>query len=106
MTRYRKDGGADAHLSGSIGDAFDERVGPKLLEAMQNLVPFRSGALYRALTFEVDRSNPDDVILRAGVDAGTDEEVTYGLFVEQGTSRMAAQPFMRPALGQVGARIK
>jgi HK97 gp10 family phage protein len=104
--RFNVTPGSEASIAGSISDAFNERVGPMLLKAMQNLVPIRSGALYRALTYEVDDANPRDVVLRAGVDAGTDENVTYGLYVEEGTSRMKAQPFMRPALGQIGAKIK
>lgn len=104
--RFNVSPDSEASIAASLEDAFSERVGPALLHAMQNLAPFRSGALFRALTFEVDATNPKDVILRAGVDAGTDEHVEYGLYVERGTSRMKAQPFMVPALGQVGARIK
>jgi hypothetical protein len=86
----------------AVGQIFNKRLGPLWLKAAQGIVPFRSGALYRALTYEVDASNPSDVTLRVGVDAGTGEDVDYGPFVERGTSRMAAQPFVVPALGQIG----
>lgn len=104
--RFTVSPGSAESIAKAIAAKFNDRVGPALLSAMQNAVPIRTGALYRALTYEVDSSNQSDVVLRAGVDAGTDEHVDYGLYVEQGTSRMKAQPYMRPALGQIGAKIK
>lgn len=87
----------------AVSGVFNDRIGPLWLRAAQGIVPFRSGALYRALTYEVDATNPADTILRVGVDAGTGEDVDYGALVERGTSRMAAQPYVVPALGQIGA---
>lgn len=35
-----------------------------------------------------------------------DPDAYYGLFVEYGTYKMAAEPFMRPALAQAGAQLR
>lgn len=103
---FKATAGSAATISASIEKEFDNKVGPALLSAMRNIVPVRSGALWRALTFDVINNGPSDIVLRAGVDAGTDEHVDYGLWVERGTSIMKAQPYMVPALGQLRGRIK
>lgn len=40
------------------------------------------------------------------VDIGPTEEVFWGRYVEQGTSKMSAQPYMRPAVDQGGRRVQ
>lgn len=97
--------GAQGEIAAAIAEVFQDRLGPRWLDAARNIVPFRSGALYRALDYGVDDSNKADVILRVGVNPATPENVDYGSYVERGTSRMKAQPFVVPALGQIGARL-
>lgn len=57
------------------------------------LAPVRTGTLRRSIHREVVESTA----VRTVVKVGPDELVTYAGFVEMGTSRMKAQPYMRPA---------
>lgn len=63
----------------------------RTLELAQETVPFRTGALKASLQIFVDPNT-----LTAGV--GTD--IGYGKYVELGTSKMSARPFLIPALFQ------
>jgi hypothetical protein len=66
---------------------------------MQRLVPKRTWALHDTISAETQR---DGAVVTTTVGFGSDD-VDYGLLVERGTSRMAAQPFARPALLQTRA---
>jgi HK97 gp10 family phage protein len=59
-------------------------------EEARNLVPVDTGALQITIGVEVEG---DTVNLVAG-----NEDVNYALYVEMGTIKMAAQPYMRPAV--------
>jgi HK97 gp10 family phage protein len=64
---------------------------------MQRLVPKRTWALHDTITAheaEVDAGRVSVMVSFGGGD------VDYGMHVERGTSRMAAQPFARPAIAQ------
>jgi HK97 gp10 family phage protein len=63
---------------------------------MQRLVPKRTWALHDTISAETVRSGAK---VTTTIGAGS-PDVGYALFVERGTSRMAAQPYMRPALLQ------
>lgn len=97
---------ANRDSGAAVAKAFQDRLGPAWLKAAQNIVPIRSGALYRALDYGVDDSNPADVVLTCGVNPATPEAVDYGAYVERGTSRQKPQPYIVPALGQIGAVLR
>lgn len=73
-----------------------QRFGDALGARMQRLVPKRSWALHDTISAETEQSG-DVVTTTVGFGSG---DVDYGLHVERGTSRQAAQPFARPALLQ------
>lgn len=76
-----------------------ENLGQAIGGRMQRLVPKRTYALHDTIDAE---TIVDGAVVTTTVGFGSDE-VDYGLFVERGTSKMAAQPFARPALAQSGA---
>ena len=92
-----------------------EWYGDKVIQSVENAK--RGGLTAAALIVE------GDATLRAAVDTGnlrssithkvvSDEEahigtnVDYAPYVERGTSKMAAQPFLRPALDNNKSRIE
>lgn len=79
-----------------ILDALDEQieaaltaVGMQAETYAKQLVPVDTGRLRNSLTYEVDTSNKA-VIIGSGVE--------YAPFVEQGTSKRGAKPYLRPAI--------
>lgn len=71
-------------------------LGRALGRRMQRLVPKRSFALNDTIDVETVRSG-SRIVTTVSAGGG---DVNYALFVERGTSRMAAQPFMRPSFAQ------
>lgn len=85
----------------------DEIAGEYLKEAVlkgaevirqeaSNKAPRRTGKLAANIIKEVKEIERDS----ATVEIGPAKEVFYGLFVERGTSRMQARPFLRPAIDE------
>lgn len=71
-----------------IGDAYvTEDVLPNIQKKAKRVVPVDTGELKSEI-------NPYSVNKEHGVAANTE----YAAFVELGTSKMAAQPYLRPAL--------
>jgi len=66
-------------------------IGERTLQLAQYVVPFRTGALRASLQIEID---PAQKRVAIGTDIG------YGKFVELGTSKMMARPFLLPSLLQ------
>ena len=64
--------------------------------AAVRLCPVRTGALARTVEGEAD-----DASLAMRLSAG-DGQVDYAKYVELGTRRMAAQPYLRPAIQEIG----
>jgi HK97 gp10 family phage protein len=64
-----------------------------------NRAPVGKGDLAGLMTYEMEA-------IRDGITAhiGPAKETFYGLFQEFGTSRHAAQPFLRPAIDEDGSR--
>lgn len=79
-----------AHRIGKL-DRANNTVGHSIRERATTRAPRRTGRL--AASIRVTR-RPDGVDVRAGA--------PYAAFVEYGTRRMRAQPFMRPAVGDDG----
>lgn len=79
-----------------ILDALDEQIEAALTEVgmqaetyAKQLAPVDTGRLRNSLTYEVDAPNKSVTIGSA---------VEYAPFVENGTSRRIAKPFLRPAI--------
>lgn len=72
-----------------------ERVADAVVGTAKTLVPVDTGALRESIHKEVEA---DSVIVATGTG--------YGGFVEVGTSKQRAQPFMGPALQRVAAEIR
>jgi HK97 gp10 family phage protein len=76
----------------------------RLAERAKELVPVRTGHLLSSITpvFEEDVEDPDsDGSPRAFEPVQVLADTPYASFVEFGTSKMAAQPFMGPAAEEV-----
>lgn len=70
-------------------------VGAEVLKAeSKRIVPVKTGVLRSSITSEISEQTPT----RATVDIGHGQQAPYGKYVELGTYRMAAQPFLRPPL--------
>jgi HK97 gp10 family phage protein len=83
-------------LTRGVQDAADEILG-----AAEHNVPRRTGALLLSLQAKPIRSRRPH---RIGVNVQNTKETFYAAFLEYGTSRMAAQPWLRPALLSAGPR--
>lgn len=71
----------------------------------QRLVPKRTWALHDSIVSDVEDRSPGRIVGIVGVGGLTNgTRVDYWDYVERGTSRQKAQPYMRPALLQSGQR--
>lgn len=71
-----------------------ERVGRGALRTARSVVPVDSGDLAQSLTFR-----------RVGATAYVESDLFYARFQEYGTSAMAPNPFMGPAVDEWGPRL-
>lgn len=73
------------------------RLGAEVVaEEAANRVPRKSGNLARSMSTQVTKATRT----RATVLAGPTKDGYYGRFLEFGTSRQAARPFLRPAFDE------
>ena len=61
----------------------------------QELCPVRTGRLKNSITHSIAAGGPEGVVGHVG------SNVEYAIFVELGTYRMNAEPYLRPALEEV-----
>lgn len=73
-----------------------EALGAAIAARAQRIVPKRTWALHDTISAEASHMN-GRVTATVGAGGG---DVDYALYVEKGTSKMAAQPYLRPALAQ------
>lgn len=86
-TRLKLDADAQAKLQ-ALGDKFvAESVLPQIEDAAKRIVPIDTGDLHDSIHTEV---SSDGMFVVADAD--------HAAFIEQGTSKMPAQPYLRPAL--------
>lgn len=71
-----------------------KRQGLKVQRRAKQLAPVDTGRLRSSITEELSR-DPQGLVERIGTD------VEYALHQEMGTSKMAAHPYLRPALDAV-----
>lgn len=74
-----------------------EALGQAVGSRMQRLIPKRTWAAHDTIE-TVTETRGEKVTTIVGVG---NEEIDYPVLLERGTSRMRAQPFMRPAFAQV-----
>ena len=78
-----------------------ENAGDNMVSYAQGIVPVRTGNLMASIFSEVD---PDDLSIALGATAD------YASFIEYGTVKMRAQPFLQPAADigeeEMNARIE
>jgi hypothetical protein len=81
-----------------------DRVGGSVVRTARRLCPKGSDPapnLMHTIRHEVDSDSRGPLVrIQAGGMAGPYRYVDYASFVEAGTSRMAAQPYLRPAVDQ------
>jgi HK97 gp10 family phage protein len=68
---------------------YAESIGNLVVAESQNLVPVLTGNLRRSIVSEVMENDE-------GVYVGVTQDAPYGLYVEKGTSKQNAQPFLEP----------
>lgn len=78
-----------------LAHALVARIGEGVRERAENLAPKDTGALAASLHVEAESSDghPGVVVIA---------DVPYAAFVELGTIDTPAQPFLRPAIEQIG----
>jgi HK97 gp10 family phage protein len=76
-----------------------QRTGAWAAEQARQLAPVDTGELRDSITFEVRRTATTFAIV---VLAGAE----HALYVELGTSRMSAQPYLRPVLDRIGEQYR
>lgn len=64
-------------------------VGVWIVAEVQSLVPVLTGNLKRSIVFDVHSDN-------GGVDIGAKADAEYAAYVEKGTSKQKAQPYLEP----------
>lgn len=74
-----------------------KKNGSRLQESAQEKAPVDTGTLKRSITLDLKD---------AGMTAESEATAEYAGYVEYGTRFMSAQPYMRPALKEVGAKFK
>lgn len=78
---------------------------PLLQDAKAN-VPVRTGKLKEGINIGKIKNKGGVKYILVGVERGDNSEIFYGKFIEFGTSKRAAQPFLQPAYEKNKNRIK
>lgn len=71
-------------------------IGDQVVGWAQDLAPVDTGNLKSSLTHEAESNNVE--IVGASNSKAPIKDVNYAIYVELGTPRMHAQPFLRPAI--------
>nr|WP_208461157.1 HK97-gp10 family putative phage morphogenesis protein [Clostridium botulinum] len=74
-----------------------KKAGELIVEEAKNNVPFRKGKLKEGLKVSGVRKKNGNKFVLAGIQKGDNSKIFYGKFLEFGTSKMKARPFMGPA---------
>lgn len=102
--RIRVSPRADDAIGESVAELLREKVGPRIRDNAARTVPVRSGDLKRSIVLQV-AEEADGAVLQVGVDEDI-AGVNYGGHVEDGTSKQAAQPYLRPAVYQAQGVVR
>lgn len=74
-----------------------KRAGKVILEEAKNNVPVKTEKLKKGLKLSGIKNKNGSKYVLVGIQKSDNSEVFYGKFLEFGTSKMAARPFMGPA---------
>ena len=85
-----------ANINGLENKALRNAAEPVLKDAKAN-VPVRTGKLKKGLKVTNVKKKEGVKYILVGVDRGDNSEIFYGKFIEFGTSKMSARPFLQPA---------
>ncbi|MET7041783.1 HK97-gp10 family putative phage morphogenesis protein [Clostridium botulinum] len=80
-----------------IENAALKKAGELIMEEAKNNVPFRKGKLKEGLKVSGVRKKGENKFVLVGIQKGDNSKIFYGKFLEFGTSKMKARPFMGPA---------
>lgn len=94
---------ADAEIGRNIEALLADKLGPAIVKNAQRTAPVKSGDLRDSIVSQTE-ANGAATRLQVGVDEDL-KGVDYGDFVEEGTSRQAAQPFLVPAVLQAKGKV-
>jgi HK97 gp10 family phage protein len=91
------------NLASRIGELSDEvlvELAERIVEDAKALCPVDTGSLKRSIRYERDPEGGVIIVAGGGgvVNPRTRREVDYAAYVEFGSSRSPAQPFLQPAL--------
>jgi len=78
-----------------MADRAHGNLGPRIAKAAQQLAPIETGELRASIGYVEARKFGKPVLY---ITAGSDNRAPYAAYVELGTSRMRAQPYLRPAV--------
>lgn len=74
-----------------------KKAGELIVEEAKNNVPVKTEKLKKGLKVSGVRKKNGNKFVLAGIQKGDNSKIFYGKFLEFGTSKMKAQPFMGPA---------
>lgn len=74
-----------------------KKAGELIVEEAKNDVNVKTGKLKEGLKVSGVRKKNGNKFVLAGIQKGDNSKIFYGKFLEFGTSKMKAQPFMGPA---------
>jgi HK97 gp10 family phage protein len=85
-----------ANISSLENKALKNAAEPVLEDAKAN-VPVKTGKLQRGLKTSGIKTKDGIKYVLVGVDRSDNSKIFYGKFIEFGTSKMSARPFLEPA---------
>ncbi|KIN79924.1 HK97-gp10 family putative phage morphogenesis protein [Clostridium botulinum] len=74
-----------------------KKAGELIVEEAKNNVPVKTEKLKKGLKVSGVRKKNGNKFVLAGIQKGDNSKIFYGKFLEFGTSKMKARPFMGPA---------
>lgn len=80
-----------------VENAALKKAGELIVEEAKNNVPVKTEKLKKGLKVSGVRKKGGNKFVLAGIQKGDNSKIFYGKFLEFGTSKMKAQPFMGPA---------
>lgn len=97
--------GIGANVGRLENKALKNAAEPVLEDAKAN-VPVKTGKLKKGLKITNVKRKEGAKYILVGVDRGDNSEIFYGKFIEFGTSKMSAKPFLQPAYEKNKDNIK
>lgn len=91
---FRWTSGWEGHLARDVRAYLETDLGPRIVAEAKRTVPILTGELRSSISHGTAVENGTAVLVVA---AGTGGRGKHAAFVELGTSRMRAQPYLRPA---------